>query len=225
MVNVATPESASPGQGSRDSTATDLKFALNATHDTLPHNSNLHLWRKRESSNCSLCQQPRQNLIHVLNNCQKALDLRRYNECHDQVLVTITSAIKDHLPASVSMTTDLGDDYTFPQHITTTDLQPDMVLWDDTKPLTLLELTVCFETQFRNAQMRKEERYRDLIKEAEEAGYHSRLITLEIGLRGLPDMGGFTKLRNELPIIRKALHTTLVKASRAAMIVFHRIWC
>ena len=73
--------------------------------------------------------------------------------------------------------------------------------------------------------MRKEERYRDLIKEAEEAGYRSRLITLEIRSRGLPDMGGFSKLRNELPISREALHTTLVKASRAAMIGSHRIWC
>ena len=83
----------------------------------------------------------------------------------------LQAAIKDHLPASVSMTADLGDDYTFPRHITPTDLRPDIVLWDDSKKsLTLLELTVCFETQFRNAQMRKEERYRDLIKEAELAG-------------------------------------------------------
>ena len=27
----------------------DLKFALNAMHDTLPHNANLNLWRKRET--------------------------------------------------------------------------------------------------------------------------------------------------------------------------------
>ena len=73
--------------------------------------------------------------------------------------------------------------------------------------------------------MRKEERYRDLIKAAEEAGYQSKLITLEIGSRGLPDMRGFKKLRGDLSITRKALHSTLVKASRAAVTASHKIWC
>ena len=67
-----------------------LKFALNAAQDTLPHNANLAIWRRSEglSSNCKLCGE-RQTLVHVLNHCQMALDLRRYNARHDAVLEVI----------------------------------------------------------------------------------------------------------------------------------------
>ena len=40
------------------------KFALNSALDTLPHNTNLHLWGRRGSDNCPLCEE-RQTLIHV----------------------------------------------------------------------------------------------------------------------------------------------------------------
>ena len=63
-----------------------LKFSLNAVQDTLPHNANLAMWRRREglSSACKLCGE-RQTLLHVLNNCPKALNMHRYNEWHDAV--------------------------------------------------------------------------------------------------------------------------------------------
>ena len=56
-----------------------MKFALNASSDTLPHNANLALWRKNEhlSAACKLCGE-RQTLCHILNNCEVALELRRY---------------------------------------------------------------------------------------------------------------------------------------------------
>ena len=100
----------------------DLKFVLNAMHDTLPHNANLNLWKKRDTKTCLLCKEDEQNLIHVLNNCQTALNLRRYNNRHDHVLSTIASTIKKHLPSTVSMTTDLSEGYSFPSHIVQTDL-------------------------------------------------------------------------------------------------------
>ena len=31
------------------------EFVLNAAHDTLPHNSNLHLWKKKPNPSCPLC--------------------------------------------------------------------------------------------------------------------------------------------------------------------------
>ena len=44
-----------------------MKFALNAAVDALPHNANLHLWRKRKDTSCPLCGS-NQSLLHVLNN-------------------------------------------------------------------------------------------------------------------------------------------------------------
>ena len=44
----------------------DLKFALNAMNDALPHNANLNLWRKRETTKTyPLYQEDDQNLIHA----------------------------------------------------------------------------------------------------------------------------------------------------------------
>ena len=51
-----------------------MKFALNATLDVLPHNSNVHLWKKNSPA-CTLCG-GNQTLLHVLNNCTTARDLR-----------------------------------------------------------------------------------------------------------------------------------------------------
>ena len=43
-----------------------FKFALNSSVDTLPHNANLHLWKKRGSSACTLCGED-QSLIKFLH--------------------------------------------------------------------------------------------------------------------------------------------------------------
>ena len=32
-----------------------FKFVLNAAHDTLPHNANLHLWKKKDHDTYTLC--------------------------------------------------------------------------------------------------------------------------------------------------------------------------
>ena len=123
------------------------KFALNSAMDTLPHNANLYLWKKRGDNTCPLCGE-RQTLIHVLNACPVALGAQRYNTRHDAILEVIATTISAHLQPSERISSDLTN-YTFPQHITSTTLRPDIVLWDDTKrQLLLLELTVCFETSF-----------------------------------------------------------------------------
>ena len=51
-----------------------FKFALNAAHDTLPHNANVHLWKKKTTDLCPLCGE-HQMLIHLLIVCNTALHL------------------------------------------------------------------------------------------------------------------------------------------------------
>ena len=81
----------------------------------------------------------RDNLIHVLNCRRLAQDLRRYNQCHDLVLGVIAML---KLPPSAGFSADLSDNYNFPLHISSTDLRPDTVWWDDaSKKLRLVELT------------------------------------------------------------------------------------
>lgn len=114
---------------------------MNAAVDTLPHNCNLFLRRKKLSKSCPLCQQG-QTLIHVLNNCSTALKLRHYNK-H---LGLGSDQLIDQDEAT-SMTADLPDQFEFPQHIVSTDLRADIVVWNDQlRQLQLVELTVCFGT-------------------------------------------------------------------------------
>ena len=67
-----------------------MKFSMNAAQDTLPHNANLAMWKRKESlsDECKLCG-VRQTLPHILNQCSLALQLRRYNARHDAVLEVI----------------------------------------------------------------------------------------------------------------------------------------
>ena len=154
-----------------------FKFALNASHDTFPHNANLSLWGKKTSDQCLLCGE-RQSLIHVLNACTKALELRRYNERHDAVLSEPHQRIKEYLTPSMTSIVDL-EDYQFPQQIARTDLRPDIVCWDeDQKKIVFVELTVCFETNFKAAADRKQEKYLDLAATAQSAGYSADIVTI-----------------------------------------------
>ena len=161
-----------------------MKFALNATVDTFPHNTNLHLWCKKSSPACHLCGN-NQSLLHVLNNCSVARDAHRYNTRHDLVLQEIASAIRPFLHPSTILSVDLDDGYNFPAHIVPTDLRPDIVWWDPgVRSMCLAELTVCFESNFKDAALRKTAKYMDLLQQVRDKGYRAQLLTLEVGSRG-----------------------------------------
>ena len=179
-----------------------MKFALNAAVDVLPHNLNLHRRKKRNDPSCPLFHS-NQSLLHVLNNCPVARNARRYNHHHDLILEAIAAVIRTHLPPSATLTADLSTTYTFPLHIISTDLRPDLVWWDEVcKSLRLAELTVCFETNFDEAARRKSAKYFDLVEQAQAKGYDTKLITIEVGSRGVPHLPGFEDLASDLGLQR-----------------------
>ena len=120
---------------------------------TLPHNSNLHLWKKKPNSLCQLCGHQRQTLLHVLNNCETALQHWRYNQRHDEVLKEIASFINVNLQVSQNMIADLSSQtYSLPSHLPCTDLRPDIIWWDElSKRTVIVEFTICFNTLFKQA--------------------------------------------------------------------------
>ena len=89
-----------------------MKFALNAALNVLPHNNNLHRWKKRQGPSCPLCNS-NQSLLHVLNNCSVVISLRRYNVRHDKILHEISTIVRAHLAPSASMAVDIGEGYAF----------------------------------------------------------------------------------------------------------------
>ena len=204
-----------------------MKFALNAAQDTLPHNANLSVWRREAglSSECKLCHQ-RQTLLHVLNNCKVALDLRRYNQRHDSILQVIVNSLQSHCPPDHQITADLPNtNYLFPPTAASTDLRPDLVVWSDSqRVLVLAELTVCFETNFVDASRRKSDKYRDLMETCTASGYTTQTITLEVGSRGFVNHGGFKHLLRFFGFTKQEMLTVLRAVSREAILQSHKIW-
>jgi hypothetical protein len=75
-----------------------LKFALNASIDTLPTFTNLKRWGKPASANCHLCGNTvKQTLFHVLVHCNHTMDQRRMTWRHDSVLKHIAGCLKSAL--------------------------------------------------------------------------------------------------------------------------------
>ena len=163
-----------------------MKFALNASLNSLPSNSNLHLWGKRASASCPLFRGSSQSLEHFFNNCPKAPELHQYSKRHDEVVVIIGNFIRSHLPPNFTITIDLtSETYSFSNHITPTNLCPDIVWWSDVKKeVWLVELTISFESQVAVSRARKHDKYQDLVEALRGAGYRATLITLEVGSRG-----------------------------------------
>ena len=206
-----------------------LKFSLNAVQDTLPHNSNLAMWRKTDSlsSVCKLCG-VRQTLIHVLNNCPRALDLRRYNERHDAVLEVVSNFMLGNLPDDYQLLADLPQfqPYIFPPHIATTDERPDIVVWSDrTREVWVMELTICFETNYSKAHDRKTTRYSDLMDQIETTLYDGTLLTLEVGSRGFLSLPSFITIKQQLLVCeKKQWDAFLLDVVRTVITGSHKVW-
>ena len=118
------------------------------------------------------------------------------------------------------------EDYQFPQHRAHTDLRPDIVCWDeDQKKIVFVELTVCFETNFKAVADRKQEKYLDLAATAESAGYSADIIIIEFGSRGLPHSASFESLATTFNVPKRAMKKIQIQLARIAIIHSHRVWC
>ena len=82
--------------------------------------------------------------------------------------------------------------YTFPSNMASTDLRPDIIMWSDPRQFVVLaELTVCFETNFKDALQRKRSRYQDLLELCTANEHQTEVITLEVGSRRFLNLAGF----------------------------------
>ena len=84
---------------------------------------------------------------------------------------------------------------------------------------------MCYDTLFHEAATRKTDKYLDLLSAIRNAGYKAKLITIEVGSRGLPNMSGFESLRKELKLTKTQTHDLMVQAARRAMLGSFSIWC
>lgn len=205
----------------------EMRFAYNAAIDTLPSNANLALWyRGQVSAQCKLCGYPSQSLKHVLNKCEESLQQRRFDKRHDSVLFLINSFISHHLSDSHVLADLPGTSYAFPSHIASTDERPDIVIWSDIRhTVALFELTIPFEDNFAHAERRKSKRYEGLKQLCSRNGYQAQLLTIQVGSRGVLDLGSLSNLKALCNPKQKVWNAFLVSLSKAAISGSFVIWC
>ena len=112
-----------------------------------------------------------------------------------QVLQVIYNLLKEHLHINQSIIADLHDlaPYVFPPHRAKTDLRPDIVVWNDTtRSVTLLELTVCHESNSVEAYQRKVTHYLEL---EDEIHFRVKTIPIQVGCRGFVDIESFKGIK------------------------------
>ena len=100
------------------------------------------------------------------------------------------------------------------------------MLWSDVKKVVVLvERTVCFETNYKDAQRRKTEKYLDLTDEIGMRGYGAKIIPVQVGSRGIVEVEGFEKLRLHLNAItkRKWLNFLICIGNRT-IVASHGTW-
>ena len=118
-----------------------------------------------------------------------------------------------------------GNNYLFPQHIRRTESPSDLVVWeDDARMVKMIELTICFESNFNDAQRRKTPKHAELLEEVEHSKCCGTLITIEVGSCGLLNMEGLDHLQKFLEIHNTRWAPFLVNVSQRAIEESHRIW-
>ncbi len=164
-----------------------LQFAINASIDILATNINLKRWGKRGNSKCELCG-GRRTLHYMLNQCDAMLD--RYLWRHNSILSYLYSSalsgnIIDNIIYSDLSNANMPGISTIPIDITITTQRPDIVIVNRiNSTVTILELSVPFESNISDTHNRKLNRYANLIADIESKNFKVNYYALEIGSRG-----------------------------------------
>ncbi len=166
-----------------------LSFATRAAIDVLPTGDNLKTWGKTDAANCELCGN-RSTLLHILNGCKTALNQGRYTFRHNAIISHLVKYLRDNVCQEIKVYADIQGcsttGGTIPASIVTTAEKPDIVCVNgSTKSVTILELSVPFESNINKANEFKTNKYASLVLDIENAGFMCNLICFEVGSRGL----------------------------------------
>ena len=134
-------------------------FVRRALIFCLPNKSNLLRWKLVQNDECTACKR-KETMLHIFSNCPTYLN--RYTWRHDSVLKLIFGKIARHTSSNV---VKVFVDLEITGYRCTSDLfeslRPDIAVMIDNK-LTVIELTVCFDTNTEKSRRYKETKYKEL---------------------------------------------------------------
>ena len=173
-----------------------FNFTIRYINNTLPTRKNLVRWGLSSSTECSFCLNP-ESLLHVVAGCNSYLN--RFSWRHDSVLNFIANFLRPmifnnlyvDIPGFLNPSIVTGDKY-----------RPDLLLTTKDNCLYILELTVGYETNLRNNIKRKQEKYKEVIKEQKKHFKSVEFINLSISALGVFDKesSAFLKMLNRFDV-------------------------
>ena len=159
-----------------------FKFVRKALQNQLATAANMQRWHRTLSNLCCLCKSIQTNK-HVLSNCSFPGSLSRYTVRHNSILTIISDYLKATLPSSFTLYVDLPNNNSISSLFDS--LRPDLAIMSP-KKITVLELTVCHETNFSPAKLRKIDKYKNLhhYLNPSFSNYVIKIFTLEVSVLG-----------------------------------------
>ena len=206
-----------------------LSFAARAAIDVLPTPDNLCQWGKHSHDNCTLCNS-KGTQHHILNFCQVSLEQGRYTFRHNNILRYIVKFLVDNSNGAIKVFSDIKgytiNGGTIPASIIPTQEKPDICVVNALKRhVTIIELTVPFETNISKARQRKLDRYAALVADINKTKYIADLICLEVGSRGLINKDNKSQIRQIASLVGEKRTRSLWRdISRIALLSSYAIF-
>ena len=197
-------------------------FVRKALIFCLPNRSNLHRWKLIDSYECSRCK-GKETMLHVFNNCPNYLE--RYKWRHDSILNLLSNKIdRSTNHDSINLYVDCDK----LKYRCTSDLfvslRPDVVVIIDNK-VTVIELTVCFETNTEKSRSYKQNRYKALKDQLLIECDDFELIYLEFTSMGFISKNSFTPFNAFLTRLGINENRTITKCMETAIRATYFIFC
>ena len=154
-----------------------FNFTVRYLNNTLAICKNLTLWNLSQTSDCSFCFQP-ESLLHVVAGCRSYLSEGRFTWRYDSAQNFLTSTLQCliHCTFYVNLS-----QYLSPSLVTSDNLRPEMLIFNPSDTLYVLELSVGFETNLDNNANRKFTKYRYLLNDLASKYRHVEFVNLSIG--------------------------------------------
>ena len=199
-----------------------FSFCRRALILALPTYANLKTWNIIPENICTQCKVKPQTQHHVLNNCEATVKEGRLTWRHDSVLYTISHHLQILSNKGYAILADIPE-YLNPANLFT-GLCPDIALCFGNL-IIAVELTICFETNFKKSRKYKEDRYKNLKDHLNDRNKELKLYYVEFSSLGFTsaDMTEFTKWLRPLGVdINRMITISTEVCIRTSYYIFNR---
>ena len=197
-------------------------FCRRALILALPTKANLKTWNIAKSNLCSLCKIKPETQHHIMNNCSRAVEEGRYTWRHDSLLHTMGYHLQKLLNKGYELFVDIPE-YNTPGNLFNSK-RPD-IAFKFGNDVYVVELTVCFETNFEKSRRYKESRYEHLKHDLKNTNHNLQTFYIEFSALGFctPSIIELNRLLRRLDVdVKRMVEICSELCIRTSYYIFNR---